>query len=166
MSDNIYQTPQSAVVDEDSLTNVDLASRWARLGAAFIDGLLMMIIILPVAFVFGIFEALASGGQMGLTTTVAMGFLGIAAFFILNGYLLSSNGQTIGKKLLGIKIVDLEGRKPPFGRLIGMRYVPVWLVVYIPIIGNFASFIDNLFIFRGDKRCIHDLIAGTQVINA
>ncbi|WP_315983015.1 hypothetical protein [Aliamphritea spongicola] len=24
--------------------------------------------------------------------------------------------------------------------------------------------IDNLFIFRKDKRCVHDLIAGTKVI--
>jgi len=25
--------------------------------------------------------------------------------------------------------------------------------------------VDDLLIFRGDRRCLHDLIAGTKVIN-
>lgn len=165
MSENIYQTPQSAVLDEDDVS-VDLASRWARLGAAILDGLLMMLVILPIGFALGVFDAITSGGTMSLGTTITMGLIGLGVFFLFNGYLLSTNGQTVGKKLLGIKIVDLDGKKPPFGRLIALRYAPVWLVSYIPVVGNFASLIDSLFIFRGDKRCIHDLIAGTQVVNA
>jgi uncharacterized RDD family membrane protein YckC len=28
------------------------------------------------------------------------------------------------------------------------------------------AIVDALFIFRGDRRCIHDMIAGTRVIEA
>jgi uncharacterized RDD family membrane protein YckC len=38
-----------------------------------------------------------------------------------------------------------------------------WLVTLIGIIPLFGL-VDILFIFREDKRCIHDLIAGTRVI--
>jgi hypothetical protein len=35
----------------------------------------------------------------------------------------------------------------------------------IPGINIFAGLLDPLFIFRQDRRCIHDFIAGTKVIN-
>ena len=34
----------------------------------------------------------------------------------------------------------------------------------VPMLGGFASLVDALCIFREDRRCIHDLIAGTRVI--
>jgi hypothetical protein len=43
------------------------------------------------------------------------------------------------------------------------RYLPVQVVGSIPVLGMFASLVDVLFIFRDDRRCVHDLIAGTQV---
>ena len=165
MSDNIYQSPQSSVVDDDT-GELTLASRWSRLGASIIDGVLMVVVVMPLAFFLGAFEAIEQSGEMGIGPTIALGIASIGAFFLFNGYLLSTNGQTVGKKLMNIKIVDLNGNNMPFGRLIGMRYIPVWIVSYIPIVGSFTSLIDALFIFRADKRCVHDLIAGTQVVNA
>jgi uncharacterized RDD family membrane protein YckC len=38
-----------------------------------------------------------------------------------------------------------------------------WLNTLIGII-PFYGLVDVLFIFREDKRCIHDLIAGTHVV--
>ncbi len=58
-----------------------------------------------------------------------------------------------------------DGRLLSFGRLIGLRYLPVWLVSVIPVIQLFGM-IDALFIFRRDRRCVHDLIAGTKVVRA
>jgi len=53
-----------------------------------------------------------------------------------------------------------------FGKLVGLRYVPVWLASSIPFIGGFLALIDILFIFREDRRCVHDMIAGTVVVEA
>jgi hypothetical protein len=35
----------------------------------------------------------------------------------------------------------------------------------LPCIGFFYALADILFIFRDDRRCIHDLIASTTVID-
>ena len=50
-------------------------------------------------------------------------------------------------------------------KLLGLRYVLVMLVQAIPMIGQLLGLIDALFIFRGDRRCVHDLIAGTKVVS-
>jgi hypothetical protein len=47
----------------------------------------------------------------------------------------------------------------------------VGLTVAIPVgiwtgaLGGILSLADMLFILRKDRRCIHDLVAGTQVLN-
>ena len=44
------------------------------------------------------------------------------------------------------------------------RYLPMSAVSLIPILGGLLAIIDVLFIFRKDKRCVHDLIAGSKVV--
>ncbi|MCW8193248.1 RDD family protein [Proteobacteria bacterium 005FR1] len=165
---NIYQTPQSAVMN-DIASAGQLASRWARLGAALIDGFLVAIIALPIIMALGLFEtamaAAQTGEGMSMQYTIISGVLSMAAFLFLNGYLLAKSGQTVGKKLVSIRIADMDGDKVPFSKLVGLRYIPYWGFSYIPIVGGLLGLINVLFIFRSDKRCIHDLIAGTQVIN-
>jgi uncharacterized RDD family membrane protein YckC len=34
----------------------------------------------------------------------------------------------------------------------------------IPVVGQIFSFINILFIFTKEKRCIHDLVAKTKVV--
>ena len=50
-------------------------------------------------------------------------------------------------------------------KILGLRYVLVMLVAVIPFIGGLLGVIDFLFIFRSDRRCVHDLIAGTKVVS-
>jgi hypothetical protein len=38
------------------------------------------------------------------------------------------------------------------------------LLQYIPGLGSVSGLVDPLFIFRADRRCIHDFVAGTKVI--
>ena len=97
-----------------------------------------------------------------------MGFVGIVAFVALNGYLLATSGQSIGKRIVGTRIVSVhDGKILPFGKVIGLRYLPFWVIAQVPFIGQvITGLVDPLFIFRGDKRCLHDLVAGTKVIKA
>lgn len=164
MSDeNLYAAPESDVTVNET---GELAGRGLRLGGAIIDALLMMAIIWPTMFATGYFDR-AMIGEETTMDAVFMGVLGIGSFLLLQSYLLAKHGQTIGKRILGMRIVSIENdRILPFTKVISLRYLPVWVLSLIPIAGPIFSLVDPLFIFREDRRCIHDLIAGTKVVMA
>ena len=84
----------------------------------------------------------------------------------VNGYLLARNGQTVGKLALGIKIVRSNREKISFGRIIGLRCLPVWIVTSIPLVGGLIGLADILLVFREENNCLHDDIADTKVVKA
>lgn len=86
-------------------------------------------------------------------------------FFLLHGFLLQQFGQTLGKRIVGIAIVTLDNQKPAFVQLIVQRYFSQWVAGMIPVVGVLLRLIDILAIFRPDKRCIHDHLAKTKVID-
>lgn len=104
-------------------------------------------------------EALSESQKMLLT------FSPLISFFALHGYLLFKHGQTLGKKIMGIAIVTLDNQKPAFFPLIAQRYFSQWLIGMLPVVGVPLRIVDVLFVFRKDKRCVHDLIARTKVID-
>ena len=166
-SGNPYERPQAVVAD---VAQMDLAGRGERLLAAIIDGLLLMALMLPLMFVGGYWQAGMEAGMRGESVPFGLQLMwlaiGFGVFALVQGIPLSRTGQTWGKRLLGIKIVDLDGEKPQLGRLLALRYLPVQLATGIPFIGGLIGVVNVLLIFRGDRRCGHDLIAGTQVVKA
>ena len=87
-------------------------------------------------------------------------------FFVLHGYLLFHYGQTIGKRVMGLAIVTLTDEKPQFAALIINRYLPQWVLGFIPGLGPLLAIADVSYIFFNDQnRCVHDLIAKTKVID-
>ena len=75
--------------------------------------------------------------------------------------MISVYGQTIAKKLLGMRIVNDSGRSPGFFQGVIMRN---WLRNVLGMI-PFFSFIDVIFIFGDSHRCLHDYISGTYVVD-
>lgn len=164
---NPYRTPEATIAE---VSGSDLAERGTRLGAAIIDVLILMAVILPIMYVGGYFSlamtAAANGQEVGFGTTLMWAAIGFVLFALLQYVPLNANGQTWGKKFLRIKIVDLNGAKPPIGRLLGLRYLPLHVVSNIPFLGPLLGIVNVLMIFRDDRRCGHDLIAGTKVVKA
>lgn len=147
-----------------------LASRWRRLFGVIIDNLISTVISLAILWYAGIFQQLTELLQEQQTVpmnyNLTFFFVGLIVFLILHGYLLFTRGQTIGKFLLKTKIVDLEGNLPFFPKLIILRYAVIWLLTMIPYIGWLIGFGGVLLIFGKERRCLHDYIAGTRVVNA
>lgn len=143
----------------------ELAGRWIRFAASLIDGVILAALIWPVLiFGFGLsFQTLATLGFGAKLLVVAGGFL---CYVLVNGYLLHKSGQTVGKKLLGIRVVMLDGSPASLVTLTVMRQLSMQLLTLIPIAGSFAGLLDALFIFGKNRRCLHDLIAGTKVVLA
>lgn len=87
-------------------------------------------------------------------------------YFLLNGYWLYKDGQSIGKKIMGIKIVDEKGKIPPLGITFGYRFLIMLFVSSLPLVGWILFIIEVLFIFGKKRKCLHDYIADTKVIFA
>ena len=123
-----------------------------------------MIVYVPVIYFTGIFESMSNPvGDM--TATVLALAAGFGSFLAIHGYFLATSGQTVAKRMLGMQIVSVEdNRTLPFGKLIGLRYAPLYLVGLIPVLGNLIGLINPLTIFGNERRCLHDYVAGTKVI--
>jgi uncharacterized RDD family membrane protein YckC len=159
---NPYAAPQATVADVKLETGQpELASLMQRLGGAILDGILMMVIILPITFM--VFPAV--GWEQGsLVATIVGALVGVGTYLALNGYFLARDGQTIGKKVAKTKIVRSDYSKATFGRIIGLRLLPFWIISVIPYVGMVASFVNPLFVFRSSRKCLHDDIADTIVV--
>jgi uncharacterized RDD family membrane protein YckC len=164
---NPYSAPQGAMTDM-SVDEGTLASLWARLGAAIIDTIILAVVIfVPILLLLGGWSAylgkIATGGYL---MNIGSALLGFITYAVVNGAFLASNGQTIGKKLVGIKIVRTDGSQPTLAHILLMRQGPISVLQLIPFVGRFMGLIDVLMIFRESRQCVHDNIADTRVINA
>jgi uncharacterized RDD family membrane protein YckC len=165
---NPYQAPAFDHVSEtdggDSGRQV-FASRSARLGAAILDTIFLLMLLGPAQYVAGVYDNFPNVRPQSLLDTLMWGVGGLLVHLALNGYLLAKSGQTLGKRVVGIRIVNhRDGEKTPFDKIVLLRLLPVQVAALIPAVGAFLSLIDVLLIFRKDQRCIHDHIAGTIVV--
>ena len=150
-------------------TTIELASLKKRLGAANIDVLIAFSILIAIAMITGFWDNVIPRLLRGILPTVndmLIVFLsGQVVFLLLNGMLLANYGQTIGKRLMKIKIVDLQGDQVGISKLYFLRYLFFSLVSQVPQVGGLIGLVDILFIFGKERRCLHDLLAGTRVVN-
>ncbi len=142
----------------------DLASRGARLGAAILDSLLAMVFVLPAMSAFGFFDGFPDIEPISTPDQLALAAAGFALFLVLHGYLLYTQGQTVGKRLVGIRIVRRDRSRADFGIIVSLRVVPISIAAQIPLVGQLLTVLDVLFIFTKERRCIHDRIADTVVV--
>ena len=146
------------------------ASRWLRLGAIILDNIIGGFLMLP-GFAILLSAGFFTENNQPNTPLLIAGFGALAlAVLILLGiqiYLLTTRGQTIGKKLLGIKIVNFDDEtNPGFVKAVLLRGIVNGLIGLIPVVGIVYSLVDICFIFRDDRRCLHDLLASTKVVKA
>jgi uncharacterized RDD family membrane protein YckC len=142
-----------------------LASRMSRLGAALLDGFLTLVFIGPG---YGlIFVAAQEQKDQFMLLGLGMLLVGGLILAAVQITLLSTSGQTVGKKMVGVRIVQFkDGSNPGFvGAVLLRNFVP-GMIASIPCLGGIFSLVDILFIFGEERRCIHDLIASTKVVEA
>ncbi len=173
-SSNLYAPPRSEVKDVAGDEAHELASRPARLGAVIADSLFGFILFTP-AYVanFATIAQQSRGNPLAVWVNLAktggwfyVGLLGALVVLAIDLILLARNGQTIGKKLLGIKVVRVDGSPVSLFRVFFLRYVCNTFLTLIPLFGSLYSLIDSLMIFGESRRTVHDRIADTIVIKA
>jgi len=156
------------------------ASRLIRLGAALLDTLITAVCVMPGALLLGTtFLNAVIAASRGRTPDLSdinpasalMGAallgLGLLALFIVQLWMLCTRGQTIAKRLLGIRIVmHGSGAKADFVHVWLLRNFVVGIIRAIPWLGAIFALVDVCFIFGQEQRCVHDYIAGTKVVKA
>jgi uncharacterized RDD family membrane protein YckC len=166
---NLYAPPQAEVgeiVDTDG--EIERAGRGVRLGAFVIDSFIPGLIFLPM--LIGLGFDISGIGTSAVTpfTIIGIGIatIGFLAWIGITIYFVHRNGQTIAKRMLGIKVVRSDGSRASLARIFWLRNVVNALPSGFPILGNFYFLVDSLLIFGDKQQCVHDMIADTIVVNA
>ncbi len=154
---NPYAPPVAEVRDAPPAEEHVLAGRGARLLAAIIDTIVLIAVLAVLSF-------LLPWPIFARTTTVPAALTALAAFLLIQGWPLVQRGQTIGKMVLGLRIVRPDGSAVSPGRMLGGRYGPGLLLGLVPVINSIWGLVDSLLIFRESRRCLHDQIADTIVV--
>jgi len=164
---NPYAPPNAAVADVGSGTGPgELAERASRLGAVIIDILIVFVAYLP-ALIVGFRHFDAQRGLLNFVNngTYLTGCL-LLVIAVITCVLVARNGQTIGKRMIGIKVVRSNGEKASFWRIFLLRNVVNGIPSLIPFVSYVYGLVDTLFIFSESRQCLHDKIADTVVVKA
>jgi uncharacterized RDD family membrane protein YckC len=173
-AENPYAPPKSDVnvgATQAPAVEGELAERGTRFFSQMVDGLIALVVLIP-AFIAGVQGGVFhGGGPTVLFRAFTAGATGVVsglawlALVLFQAYLVTTTGQSIAKRWFRIKIVKLDGSRVSFVSGVLLRSWLMMVLQQVPGINMFAGLLDALFIFRQDRRCIHDLIAGTKVIN-
>jgi uncharacterized RDD family membrane protein YckC len=152
------------------MTGGEASILWIRrLLATTIDFILVPVCALLIMLVTGALEH-AEDYAGGYQVPVRILVLGVSSYLSLNGWLLYRRGETVGKSLLGIKIVSAHsGTRPALWKLLCLR-APFFPLLYLVIFYGFTPWLvlvpllDLIFMLGKQRRCLHDYAAGTFVV--
>lgn len=142
-----------------------LAGRWRRLFATLIDLVLVPALTILLVMMTGVMEDPEDYRNSAFVLPVFA--LAISSYLLLNGYWLFMRGQTVGKRLLSVAIVDhSSGARAHFWKLIFIRtlFFPFLYLTITPALIALVPLIDQFAIFTKQRRCVHDYAAGTRVV--
>jgi len=98
---------------------------------------------------------------------LAMGLISVALWLAYEVPDTASSGQTLGKRLLGIRVVPLDKRPLGFFRSLRRWSIPGVSMLF-PILGVPLLLLDSLWCTwdKPYKQCLHDRSARTAVVRA
>ncbi len=126
------------------------AGFWARFFAHLIDGLIMVVPLLILRFLFS--GSLTDSNGIGSVVEIVVVWL----YYAIQES--GANQATFGKRVMEIKVTDMRGGRISFGRATG-RYFAKILSTIILLIGYI------MVAFTKRKQGLHDMIAETLVVS-
>jgi uncharacterized RDD family membrane protein YckC len=153
-----------------------LAGWWPRGGATLIDwvivglGAIVLTVALTAPFSIGFF----AGDEVGVASLI-IGFLiavvcvSIVALLYAPALMARTNGQTLGKMALGIRVVRANGKPVDFGYAM-LREVAVKALLFGVaggVTGGLVQLADCLWpLWDEENRALHDMIVDSRVTSA
>lgn len=167
LSKTATATPQTA----------PLATLGQRILGAVIDNVLTIVALSPLfshlditamsnkqGSMDGMAALMANVPQMSMTVA----FLLLLGIGIAQTVLIIRKGQSIGKLIVGTRIVDhISGLRPNAMNTFVIRSFVVGLLYNLPLIGIFVLLADLIMLLASDQRIsLHDRLANTRVVEA
>ncbi|MBJ7521502.1 MAG: RDD family protein [Solirubrobacteraceae bacterium] len=169
-----YAPPATA---PQPIGNYQLASWGSRAGALIIDsfiiGIASIILIVLIGAIFGGLGSLGgdSGGAVGFWLGVVFAFIPviIVSFAYQPYWMARTNGQTIGKSALNIRVIRTNGQPTDLGWSALRQIVVIQLL--FGIVGSFFLYIPWLLnylwpLWDEENRALHDMLVNSRVVKA
>ncbi len=140
-----------------------LAHRGRRLVARIIDALLIGIPLgIILGFGFGGYDYNSTGRSFWQELIYAV------VYFAYDGYMLTTRGQTFGKKWMKIRVAMLENGANPVGQPGWTRAAVYSLPPVVPCCGSLFWLVNVLWCLwdKPYQQCLHDKAAKTVVVSA
>ncbi len=145
---------------------------WERLVAGIVDGVILAVVQIILAFIFIAAAGPIAGGLVAMLLTTAI-VVGYKVFFESGTW-----QATPGKMAFGLKVSDATGARAPMQQVF-MRTWPWWLgliqilgyLLFLPTVFSVLLLLAYIAIFvtffvDPQGRCIHDKTANLHVIKA
>lgn len=146
--------------DYAATPRLDYASFWQRAGAVLVDSLIIMLVYAVAAAIIAALYFVLNLASEGLAVALAV-ILGLAAYFgsFVWFMLLEAGpyGQTPGKRLLNIRVVNTSGQVISKGNAVGRYFAKI--ISYLPL---YIGFLWPLW--DKERRTFHDMILDTRVV--
>lgn len=177
---------------------VDLAPPMKRIGAVILNSVLNIAAYIPLiisvlAGESGYLQRVSASKEMTLPeinmTWLMIGIAVLVVYGAVQIYFMSKDGQSLGKKMLGIRVLKTDGSNPGFFGTVFMREVAYYfllglaagVVAYVAqsITGNpdmfdllsnliqlaaYVACVVMLFKVKSDRRTLQDYLANTVVV--
>lgn len=142
---------------------------WDRFMAGLIDSIALFAILSPIAYF--------SGFEYGAMPDYLFAFFPYAYSVFLHG----RYGRTLGKKIMGLKVIDKSETREIGYRQAFLRESPPLAMIFLLLVGSrwtpmgeYVNQIDTAWflvevitvLFNDKRRAVHDFIAGTVVVKA
>jgi uncharacterized RDD family membrane protein YckC len=151
-----------------------LADFGVRLGARLIDGLIAgaiaLIVIVPLTFGVLIASRATNSGQVDAAAfvfaivllNVVAALLGLLVSYVYEVEMTKRTGQTIGKKILKLRVAPLDPARPVDRGVMARRWLVYGPGSWVPGLG----LVDGLWQLWDQpyKQCLHDKFARTVVV--
>jgi uncharacterized RDD family membrane protein YckC len=151
-----------------------LAGWWSRVGAALIDSLIIGVGALAILAIFGSVFSVGffdseETGVVALVVGMMFAFVAIAIVALLYAPFMMdrTNGKTLGRMALGIRVVRANGRPITFGFAM-LREVVVKALLFgfaSSLTFGLASLLDVLWpLWDDENRALHDFVVDTRTV--
>jgi uncharacterized RDD family membrane protein YckC len=165
MESKVPQNPDSIVQEVLAATPPRLAYAgfWIRVCAKCIDLLILNMLVMMVAKIFGVWHEPPMIENMDqlmqfVREMNSLGRIAIVVSFFYQWFFLRRFSATPGKLLLGLRVVRSDGSPLSHGRIFG-RFFAEMLNQFTLFIGYLVAAFDD------EKRAMHDMICDTRVIH-